>query len=269
MAIIGVYIAMSVVLCLAVAQEPNPKGDQTALLTKLVALEARLQETNNTLQSLQNKYNRRATLTKPYPNPHGEDHLTVPYLERDGWEMVFRASAGNGQTVYEAWTKGTGTSTTKPLDMARSYTTHFREANLDHSWTSLKIKHVKFALYKDNIETAYIIFNGVGSTITSWFDKTKILESSWSDLTPSATFNFFSVIGADDGRVLRRFFINQKYAGCAGDVGHFAVVEEKGVCAMDKHVRYPQFVYSDMNSADVWERSQFEHADYLAIYVHV
>ncbi|XP_052811302.1 uncharacterized protein LOC128238970 isoform X2 [Mya arenaria] len=194
--------------------------------------------------------------------------MTVQYLERGGWKMVFRASAGNGKSVYDAWTKGTDTTTTKPVDMARSYSSHFREANLYYRWSSLNIKYVKFALYKDNLETAYIVFNGDGSTNTNWFNKTRVLESSWSDLTPDATYNIFSVIG--DNRNLRNFFINRKYAGCSGDIGHFVVSDgPKGSCAMDVHVRHPQFVYSDMNSADVWERKQFQRADYLAIYVKI
>ena len=32
--------------------------------------------------------------------------LTTEYLEKDGWEMMFRATAGNGDNAYTEWISG-------------------------------------------------------------------------------------------------------------------------------------------------------------------
>ncbi|WAR04188.1 hypothetical protein MAR_019557 [Mya arenaria] len=191
--------------------------------------------------------------------------LRVAYLEEDGWQIVFRATAGNGQSVYDAWTNGTSTISVKPVDITRANSSHYMRKNLRSNWERYNIKYVKMAVYKDNREAAYVIFNGEGSTADDWFSPNNVVDSSWVDLMSSETHNFFSILGADDGRVLRRFFINTLYRGCPGDIGHFAVIEE-GVCSFDKHARFPQFIYSNQNGADFWQ-NRFAVVDYFCIFI--
>ncbi|XP_052811266.1 uncharacterized protein LOC128238955 [Mya arenaria] len=186
-----------------------------------------------------------------------------------GWKMVFRGTSGNGQDTLKAWTTGVATSDTKPYDMKRSYTSHYRDSLLTTHWTALGVKLVKFALYKQSKEVGYIVFNGTGSDLTSWFDRTRVEDSSWSDLTATNAYNFFSIQGHDNGLHLERtFFINQQYGGCDADKGNVVVVEHDGDCNWDHQPRYPQFLYSDMNSADFWNRRQFGRDDFLAIFIY-
>ncbi|XP_052238395.1 uncharacterized protein LOC127849689 [Dreissena polymorpha] len=194
--------------------------------------------------------------------------LLVAELEINGWNLVFRATSGNGQNVYSAWMTGQNASTTKPIDMSRTYSSHFRQDNLNAIWANLNVIYVKFALYSDKREVGFVIFDAQGSDFNNWFAKGRVVDASWSDLTKTTTYNFFSIVGDVISTIERRFRINTLYHGfCLGDIGHVAVIEREGSCNMDKHPRYPQFVYADFNSADMWQKQQFGRANYMAIFV--
>ncbi|KAH3725262.1 uncharacterized protein LOC127854071 [Dreissena polymorpha] len=195
--------------------------------------------------------------------------LMIAQLEESGWNLVFRGTSGNGHNTLDAWMNGVGTSSTKPMDMSRSYDSHFRDNYAVTHWASLGVKYVKFALYKQSREVVNIVFNGTGSDMTSWFAQQRVLVSSYSDITPTNTYNFFSIQGhIDVQHVVRTFFINQIYHGCDGDVGNVVVLERDGDCNWDHQPRYPQFLYSDLNAAENWNQRMFGRADYLAIFVY-
>jgi len=54
---------------------------------------------------------------------------------------------------------------------------------------------VRYSLYTDGSEVAYVEFNGTGSTNEDWFSVSRILEASWSDLDTSSTLNYCSIKG--------------------------------------------------------------------------
>lgn len=62
-------------------------------------------------------------------------------------------------------------------------------------------------------EVASVKFNGKGSNINDWFDKSRIIYSTWSDLTMLHDFNIFLIAGWRSGAVDRRFHINRPYGG--------------------------------------------------------
>jgi hypothetical protein len=155
--------------------------------------------------------------------------------------------------------------------MERSYSSHFRN-NIVSNWVNIGVKYVKYAFYKDNKEVAYVKFNATGSNINSWFDKSRVLASSYTDLTATSVYNIFSIPGFHIvGDLERRFHINKAYGGCDVDIGHMVVSEEippKKGCFWDIHPTYPQFLYSKINSVDVWNRRMFGRADYMAIFIN-
>ncbi|XP_053386546.1 uncharacterized protein LOC123539080 isoform X2 [Mercenaria mercenaria] len=192
-------------------------------------------------------------------------------LEKEGWQMIFRATSGNKQSVYDAWTKGVGTNQDKPNTMERSRGLHYRDPIVS-GWANLGIQYVKLALYNQDGEVAHVIFNGRGSDVNNWFDKKKIMSSSYSDLTSIDAFNIFSIVGDyRQGSLERRFLINRSYAGCDKDIGHIAVIDTKTIpakgCTWDQHPVYPQFLYSLIDAADVWNRMQFGRADFMAVFI--
>ncbi|KAH3842830.1 hypothetical protein DPMN_116334 [Dreissena polymorpha] len=152
--------------------------------------------------------------------------------------------------------------------MSRSYSSHYRRQNLESIWSSLTPRFIKFALYKDGLDVAHIIFKAEGRTFTNWFDKANVVASSWTDLTSTATYNFFSIVGYTGDNNERCFFINRSFGGCPGDIGHFAAIDTiNRQCSMDQHVCLPQFIYYDTNFADLWNKKRFVRADYMAVYI--
>ena len=151
--------------------------------------------------------------------------------------------------------------------MERSLSSHYRDHGVDN-WSNHNIKYVKLALYEGRSEVAYVVFNAVGSSITDWFQSTRVIASSWSDVTARGTYNVFSITGHLSH--LRRFHINKLYGGCSNDKGYLVVSDIKGGgCQWDSHSIYPQFLYSKINSADNWEKLMFGRADILAIFVYI
>jgi len=155
----------------------------------------------------------------------------------------------------------------KPLDMKPSNERHYRVTALHENWTNYQPRYVKLALYKDNQEVAYIVFNGAGSTINNWFSADRLVDSRWPHMKPTTTYNFFSLEGSTAAGNVRRFHINLQYDKCPNDLGYLAVIEKKGGCNWDKHYTFPQFLYAPDNTPTWWDREHFGRADYLAIYL--
>ncbi|KAH3725504.1 hypothetical protein DPMN_051348 [Dreissena polymorpha] len=153
---------MIFLLCESIVGRLSEASCQTE---KIDAIEKELKQTREDVRSIKQRQSGISTLLYDIPPFYHEKSLTVDELESGGWKMVFRATSSNGQSVYDAWVKGTGTSDVKPLTMSRSLTSHYRDPALD-TWNNLAIKYAKFALYKGNSEVAYVIFNGSGSSNT-------------------------------------------------------------------------------------------------------
>ena len=60
-----------------------------------------------------------------------------------------------------------------------------------------QISQVKVALYENGVEKAHVIFNGSGSDYMSWFSQSRLIDSSWIDLTTATndSFGFVSIVG--------------------------------------------------------------------------
>ena len=54
---------------------------------------------------------------------------------------------------------------------------------------------MKIELIKGGDVVKVFVFAGTGSTNMNWFDKQRLLKSSYSDLSKSSKTNFFSIIG--------------------------------------------------------------------------
>lgn len=151
--------------------------------------------------------------------------------------------------------------------MDRSVSSHFRDPGIDN-WSNHGIKYVKLALYEERRESAYVIFNAEGTNKGNWFSSSKVVDSSWSDLTSSSTYNYFSIAG--HASLQRRFMINKQYGGCPNDQGHMFVKDTKSeACSWDSQPTYPQFIYSKINTVDFFDKVLYGRADHLAIFVFI
>ncbi|KAK3587739.1 hypothetical protein CHS0354_042693 [Potamilus streckersoni] len=192
---------------------------------------------------------------------------SVFYLDNDSWKLVFRLTAGGGTDTYEAWKNGVGTNNSDDCMMLYPplCTSYYRHELLDE-WGKWNIEQVKFALYENHTEAAYIIFNGTGSDFESWFSKERLLESSWADIIGTNQMLYFSIKG--DSVLGRQFFIQEYYGGCPGDRGWTMAVS--GIfrgCSFDKHPSYPGIVYAMNGTKSTYYSTGYGVADVLAVYV--
>ncbi|PVD28619.1 hypothetical protein C0Q70_11212 [Pomacea canaliculata] len=134
-----------------------------------------------------------------------EAALKAYFIWYDDWVLVFRAAQGIEKSVYDTWTAAgrhdddpitrltlpcgcTSVNGSLPCDR------HYRSRILD-TWPSLSIDQVKLVVYDRGVEKAHVTFRGTGSTNMSWFSLDRVVESSWDDLTPAASVNYFSIDG--------------------------------------------------------------------------
>ncbi|XP_021362332.1 uncharacterized protein LOC110456100 isoform X7 [Mizuhopecten yessoensis] len=199
------------------------------------------------------------------PPPSGRQEKQV-----GDWFLVFRARAGNTRSVVFSYIHPFGTNEDNALPGCLSTSPsakcngNYRHSTID-KWRSIGVKRVKLELYKGTTPVAFIIFNGTNTQSTSWFDRKKILSSSWTDIKRrgATDLNFF---GRKNDGVNRRLMINKATSSCKDDEGWLIVVEDNGECPYDKNAKYPIFLYSDGSRATLYE-DYGKQAEVLAIYV--
>ncbi|KAH3856958.1 hypothetical protein DPMN_099554 [Dreissena polymorpha] len=182
----------------------------------------------------------------------------------DDWTLVFRGTPGIGTNPKLAWIGTEGVTSTDETCMSLSATScrqHYRDPVVDQ-WDNLRITEVKISFYKDDNEK-YIIFNGTDTTISDWFQKERILSSSWSGMEQKS-FTYFSL----EGHASRNFFTSSYY-GCDHDeIFTLVLTSHVLLCTYDIHTTYPQFLFATENAAGRPESlSGVAFADVFAIFV--
>ncbi|XP_033124402.1 uncharacterized protein LOC117122770 [Anneissia japonica] len=167
------------------------------------------------------------------------------------WVRAFKGVSlpTGGTSIYEAWISGSESSNYHAHRFLLS-NTHYRNKAIFTNWAAFGITKVRLTLFSAlNEELLSIIFNGVGTTTTSWFTSENIESSPWDDIK-SATYNYFSVIG--DASRGRRFFINKHYGGCGYDNG-WLIVKEGAYCKVwEGYNTSPRILYSRARSSQFW-----------------
>ncbi|PVD35969.1 hypothetical protein C0Q70_02938 [Pomacea canaliculata] len=198
--------------------------------------------------------------------------FSTAYVQQGDWLLAFRLVAGNNQPGYDAYMDVNrndddllvrALTPCSCLSINGTCNRQYRGSVLS-LWTQLPILKVKLSLYEGGKEKAFAVFNGVGTTFTSWFTNDRLENSSWTDLKASSK-NFFSIIG-DDG-LKRRLFINNAYPGCANDVGWLVVKDVEDTCTWGKSTSFPLILYSATGSKVVYQSTAVSKADSLAVWV--
>ncbi|XP_056014675.1 uncharacterized protein LOC125677752 [Ostrea edulis] len=123
------------------------------------------------------------------------------------WQLVFHAVQGNGESVLDAYNTKSPSQCSPDngclpprftLDHWRDNAKHLRSPLIDQ-WESLSIKKIRVELGGQGKVLAFLEFDGSGSNNKDWFSKSRLLNSSWSDLKTSST-NYFSMKGSRSRR---------------------------------------------------------------------
>ncbi|KAK3782597.1 hypothetical protein RRG08_038376 [Elysia crispata] len=172
------------------------------------------------------------------------------------WRLAFRGTAFNNVRVYPAYMHGTGIPAEveegcKQFNRSLPCVNHYRNRDVFNNWAG--IDEVLFAIYKDGQMVKKVVFNGKGSTFTSWFAANRVILSSWSDLT-TQPHNFFRISGDNDTGGFRRFFMNRDYdRSCDNYRGWFKATETDQGCLDEKNtIAIPKFQYAPGNTFTLW-----------------
>ncbi|CAL1547252.1 unnamed protein product [Lymnaea stagnalis] len=178
----------------------------------------------------------------------------VTSVQHGNWTLVFRGQRDINQAVTDRWLSNNmhDDNPVSPslavhcyrLDMVISCPIHFRSHILD-KWSN--IDKVKFAIYNAGSEVKSIIFNGTRTTRINWFQKSRVLSSSWSSLDNDTGIVDFAFNSRQGPPQKRRFAINT-YGGCQGDTTYFEIFDTAYDGCMTTYKlsleTYPRFLYS-------------------------
>ncbi|XP_019620618.1 PREDICTED: uncharacterized protein LOC109467125 isoform X2 [Branchiostoma belcheri] len=211
------------------------------------------------------------------PCPGSSKYLAVKYactVAACGWRLAYKIQSYAGDS-FSLWNRDFNTPANLPSELAVSPAIgHYKSREIDGNWASLNIKQVKVSLYtfSPTLQTRDIIFNGAGSTKHSWFSKSRVISSPWTDLK-SAPTNYFSISGHRDvaWRINRRFFINRNYGGCPADNGWLVVLDGNSYgCPWEKRTAgTPRILFSKRSTSVNFERDpgNVGIADVMAIFI--
>ncbi|XP_053376781.1 protein jagged-1-like [Mercenaria mercenaria] len=179
-------------------------------------------------------------------------------------ETVFRVQTGNGENTVNAWVNG-GSGTTSDqscisTDQFSGCSKHYRNPSVNN-WNTLNVKQVRYSLYKNETEVAYVLFDGEGSSMTNWFTRSRIIISSYEDITYASGWILF---GIDPGFEERNFIIQHEVGNCEyADITHFLTIDRSGCCCYyDGFGNNPYIWYSVGTTAhSTGNRFDFEFAD--------
>lgn len=187
------------------------------------------------------------------------------------WRLAFRGTAHINVQIYPAYMHGTGIPAVvetgcKQLNHSLPCANHYRNNDALDKWTN--VDKVLFAVYVNGSMVKYIMFNGRGSSWLNWFEESRVLDSSWTDLS-TLKHNIFSIVGDARPHLLRRFYVNHVHGGCPGDLGWFVAADAfPGGCPWEKKVAYPAFLYAKGNTVSTWEaRHTVASADTIGIFI--
>ena len=235
----------------------------TALHEKLAEIKNMVRDTENTcLTEIERRYTENENQFIKLRNQIEKITERGPMytINEDEWIVVFRAQAGNGVSVYDAWRYNIGTVDVLSNTNAKS---HYRHSAVQR-WKDIHVVLVRVALYENGKEVAFILFDGDRSDNMNWFSKERILDSSWNQLRYDSALNFASIIG--DGRYNRRFFINTRYGGCENDHGFMLLLDNgPSPCIYEKILKQPQILYAKFPGGTRYDSMLYGRADSMTI----
>ncbi|XP_033109223.1 adhesion G-protein coupled receptor G6-like [Anneissia japonica] len=190
------------------------------------------------------------------------------YGDQTGWHLVYKGVSEAGDPdLYHLWRDDGSLNALN--DSARALNdnlkAHFKSPMVDR-WSEIEIRRVKFSIYKNGVEEAYVIFDGRNTNKMDWFAKEKVMSTSFNDFNRETT-RHFSIEGHDDGGHSRHWFINEIYNGCTNDKGWTVTITAKGRCPWNVHSKYPQIMFSPTRGSVVWQTGDPKKADFFSVFL--
>ena len=198
---------------------------------------------------------------------------------RDGvWTLVYGKNHGVYESIYQSWTGEIGNGDYRNDDFLSNWE--------DRNAVQVKVQIIDFT---DNVVKT-LIFDGDNTDVWSWFSQSKLLESSWTDLTAtSPSVDVFSISGIGtyveeprealvDKHIPLRWTIlnynidssNNKSINCSNNKMWFAIMHASvhpcGDVVQNKGVEGHIIVYSDTTTGSRWNDGHWTLAKMMLIY---
>lgn len=189
---------------------------------------------------------------------------------RKEWRLAFRGTPYIDVRVFPAFMHGTGIPVEveqgcKQFNRSLPCTNHYRDTEVFDNWAG--VDEVLFGIFKDDQMVHRIIFNGKGSSYSTWFTEGRVIDSSWGDLTTKSHL-FFSITGDFSATTHRRFYVSYDHDnGCNGFRGWFLAGDTTVGCPVENTVSSPTFFYATGTTFTVWPSSTTGQADAIGIFI--
>ena len=152
-------------------------------------------------------------------------------LTDNSWVKIL--SFSSSADIYNLWT----------YDYRDPSDCNYRNNDIIKSWQESPPNMVRVTVMRNDIEQAWITFNGTGTKLTSWFAKETFLASSWSGLTLTDDL-VISLKPARDPRIY--FFIGSTESLQQREIpyGFLTVAHRQGRNPNAKRFVRPMIIYS-------------------------
>ncbi|XP_062597165.1 uncharacterized protein LOC134258633 [Saccostrea cucullata] len=199
----------------------------------------------------------------------------IEYVKNNSWILAFKAQSQTGINPVDVY-KSVGIR----HEVNRSYPLEctalkqipgcfmpYRTGLID-DWEEINVNRVKFQVIIDDTNTQEVVFDGRTTDNINWFTASRILSSTWQDVTSDGQFNYFTLEGHQENFVNRQFYISREHAGCPNDKGWFASsFFPKIGCGFDNiGGKFPAFVACPKATHCVME-SEAVNAQAIAIWI--
>ncbi|XP_045183714.2 uncharacterized protein LOC123542112 [Mercenaria mercenaria] len=205
-----------------------------------------------------------------------------------GWHLVMKVPQGDlggATSVYDLWTSNMTLNPDAENVMNIQPGIPYKSADT-LNWEKKDISLVKIAFYTGGDEMAYIVFGAAGQSynhsdwpifseatnITSWFDCSRILHSTFSSQFPGSVPDFCSIhsVSTLDHSFSIMSMPIESSSDCANMTGWFTVLEPGSSnsaiqCQWQPSGSPPHFMFSSGNGSVLF--SEAVSADVFAVYV--
>ncbi|XP_071097022.1 sushi, von Willebrand factor type A, EGF and pentraxin domain-containing protein 1-like [Haliotis cracherodii] len=198
--------------------------------------------------------------------------ICTHFVYRKNLMLVLRIAPRNGVSSVATWRDDAIAhdspllSTSIPpgcfvMQKSKACSTHFK-SSIVKSWEKAGIQEV-FVILSKNGKSRYIRFDGRGTSRWNWFQKSRIVSSSWPRMK-TQTYNKFGISMYG----YRNWYINQRWGSCSWDYGWLVVKDtaKSGPCRYDRIKSFPVIRFS---SSDKYysNTNGYRVADAMAVYV--
>ncbi|XP_045160489.2 SCO-spondin-like [Mercenaria mercenaria] len=202
---------------------------------------------------------------------------------RGPWQLAFKVVSGNWNSTatgyssfWELFTSTDTYNTASPVPDQRNFNTSSDsyKSKLVQQWEDgfISVQTIKLSFFKNNEEKAYVVFDAIGKTKTTWFKCDNILYSSYTDL-PDNTLPTECPGKNAMGLPLTMMKVSYLFAYCPQTTGWLVVADTDfsfSLCPnyMPADGSEPYFKYSSLTTvADL--STQLETADSIGIFFQV